>query len=86
MAVNINTLITGTMTLGSGGSTPSEPIAPNGKVLYKTSADGDWLQSDAIIEDGAFNGFEERESAVAVIIPSKDASGNDVTSIGKESF
>ena len=86
MAVNINTLITGTMTLGSGGSTPTEPTAPNGKVLYKTSADGEWLQSDANITNGTFNGFNEKGSAVAVILPSKDASGNNVTSIGMNAF
>ena len=67
-------------------STPSEPTAPNGKVLYKTSADEDWLQSDADITDGTFNGFAEKESAIAVIIPSKDINGNDVTSIGEWSF
>ena len=43
MAVNINTLIGGNITVTIGGSTPSEPTAPNGKVLYKTSADGEWL-------------------------------------------
>lgn len=44
-------------------STPSEPTAPNGKVLYKTSADGDWIVSedDADITNGAFNGFNEKE-------------------------
>lgn len=63
-------------------STPPGPTAPNGKVLYKTSADGEWLESDADITDGTFNGFNEKFSAVAIIIPSKDASGNDVTSIG----
>ena len=62
------------------------PVAPNGKVLYKTSADGEWLQSDADIEYGVFFGFNEYESAVAVILPSKDASGNDVTIIGEEIF
>lgn len=67
-------------------STPSEPTAPNGKVLYKTSTDGEWLESDADITDGTFNGFTEKESAVAVILPSKDASENDVTSIGQAAF
>lgn len=67
-------------------STPSEPTAPNGKVLYKTSADGEWLESNADITDGAFNGFNEKLSAVAVIIPSKDANGNDVTSIGNSAL
>ena len=85
MAVTINVLNAGNMTLGSSGSTP-EPTAPNGKVLYKTSADGEWLQSDANITNGTFNGFTEKSSAVAVILPSKDASGNDVTSIGSRAF
>lgn len=67
-------------------ATSDEPTAPNGKVLYKTSADGEWLESNADISDGAFNGFNEKSSAIAVIIPSKDASGNDVTSIGAYAF
>lgn len=33
------------------------PTAPDGKVLYKTEAGGEWLQDDADITDGAFNGF-----------------------------
>jgi hypothetical protein len=86
MAVNINTLITGTMTLGSGDSTPSEPTAPQGKVLYKISADGDWLQSDADIMEGVFNNFAQKEIAVAVIIPSKDINENDVTGITDGAF
>ena len=88
--VIINRLNGGDITITTGGSTPSEPTAPNGKVLYKTSADGEWLQSDADITNGEFNGFNEtdteKERTVAVIIPSKDASGNDVTSIGSSSF
>ena len=59
-----------------------EPTVPNGKVLYKTSIDGEWLESNADISNGIFNGFNEKSSAVAVILPSKDASGNDVISIG----
>ena len=62
------------------------PTAPDGKVLYKTEAGGEWLQDDADISDGAFNGFANKDSAVEVIIPSKDASGNDVTSIGSGAF
>ena len=81
MAIHINTLNGGDITITAGGSTPVEPIAPNGKVLYKTSADGEWLQSDADIIDGTFNNFFGKESAVAVVIPSKDANGNDVTRI-----
>lgn len=46
MAVNINRLNGGNITITTGSL---EPAAPNGKVLYKTSADGEWLQSDAII-------------------------------------
>lgn len=88
MAIYIHTLNGGNITITTGGSTPSEPTAPNGKVLYKTSPDGNWLESAnyADITDGAFNGFDEKGDAVAVIIPSKDASGNDVTSIGEEAF
>ena len=67
-------------------STPLEPTAPNGKVLYKTSANGEWLKSDADIMEGVFNNFAQKENAVAVIIPSKDVSGNDVTSIGDGAF
>lgn len=62
------------------------PTPPNGKVLYKTSAEGEWLQDDAYISNGAFNGFANKESAVEVIIPSKDSSGNDVTNIGEWVF
>ena len=61
-------------------------VAPNGKVLYKTSSDGEWLESDADISNGAFNGFNEKSSAVEVVIPSKDLDGNDVTSIGGNVF
>ena len=86
MAVHINTLNGGDITITTGGSTPSEPTAPNGKVLYKTSANGEWLQSDANITDGTFNGFTEKNSAVAVIIPSKDASENDITGINSSAF
>ena len=86
MAVNINTLITGSMGIGTSSSVPSGPTAPNGKVLYKTSADGEWLQSDANIEDGVFYGFNEIDDAVEVIIPSKDAEGNGVTSICEQAF
>ncbi len=83
--VYINTLIGGSITIGSSGS--SLPTAPNGKVLYKTSADGEWLETIANIdENGAFNGFSESESAVEVIIPSKDINGNNVTSIGDYVF
>ena len=63
-----------------------DPTAPIGKVLYNTGADGDWFESDASITDGTFNGFDEKESAVEVIIPSKDASENAVTSIGYSAF
>jgi hypothetical protein len=84
MAININRLNGGNIVIGSGGS--SDPTPPNGKVLYKTSSDGEWLESDADISDGAFNGFNEKNSAVAVIIPSKDANGNSVTSIGSSAF
>jgi hypothetical protein len=86
MAIHINILNGGDITITTGGSTPSEPTAPNGKVLYKESANGEWLQSDADIANGTFNGFNEKSSAVAVIIPSKDAFGDDVTSIGDEAF
>ena len=78
--IHIDSLIGGTITI------TKEQTAPNGKVLYKTSADGEWLESDADITNGTFSGFDEKESAVAVIIPSKDANGNDVTSIGDEAF
>ena len=69
-------------------SAPSEPTAPNGKVLYKTSADGEWIVSEdnADITNGVFNDFNEKNNAVAVIIPSKDANGNDVTAIGEDAF
>lgn len=63
-----------------------EPIPDNGKVLYKTSVVGKWFESDADISNGTFNGFTEKDSAVAVIIPSKDASRNNVTSIGSSAF
>lgn len=73
----------GEIHITTGGS---EPTAPNGKILYKTSADGEWLQSNALITNGTFNGFSEKNNAVSVIIPSKDANGNDVTSIGDNAF
>lgn len=62
------------------------PTAPNGKVLYRTTSGGEWLQDDANISNGAFNGFASKKSAVEVIIPSKDANGNSVTSIGNGAF
>jgi len=62
------------------------PNSPDGKVLYKTTAGGEWLQDDADITNGAFNGFTNKESAVEVVIPSKDANGNSVTSIGAGAF
>ena len=62
------------------------PVAPKGKVLYRTTAGGDWLEDDADITDGTFNGFANKTNAVEVIIPSKDANGNAVTSIEKSAF
>lgn len=67
-------------------TTPPTPVPPNGKVLYKTTTGGKWLEDAADVSDGVFNGFENRESAVEVIIPSKDADGNGVTSIGNKAF
>ena len=55
-------------------------------MLFKTSADGKWQEEDADITDGTFNGFASKQSAIEVIIPSKDASGNNVTSIGYHAF
>ena len=55
-------------------------------MLYKTSSDGEWLESDANISNGTFKRFAEKYSAVEVIIPSKDANGNDVTTIGEMAF
>lgn len=62
------------------------PTAPDGKVLYKTIAGEEWLQDDADINNGEFNGFANKKNAVEVVIPSKDSNGNDVTSIGFEAF
>ena len=62
------------------------PTAPDGKVLYRTTASGDWFEDDADIIDSTFNGFANKNSAVEVIIPSKDTSGNSVTSIGNYVF
>ena len=68
-----------------GDRTPDSP--PNGKVWFKTSSEqADWSEEDAIIEDGAFNGFANKENAVEVVIPGKDSGGNDVTSIGSHAF
>ena len=64
----------------------SYPDAPDGKVLYKTSTSGEWLESDADASNGVFSGFAEKTDAVEVIIPSKDANGNDVISIGSYVF
>jgi hypothetical protein len=44
MAIHISTMQGGDIIIATGGSTPSELTAPNGKVLYKTSADGEWLE------------------------------------------
>ena len=63
-----------------------QPVAPAGKVLFKTSAGGEWQEEDAQISNGAFNGFDSKTNAIEVIIPSKDANGNDVTSIGNYAF
>ena len=72
--------------LAEQGQTPNV-IPANGKVLFKTSASqASWSEEDAIISNGAFNGFANIGSAVEVIIPSKDANGNSVTSIGGEAF
>ena len=67
------------------------PVAPNGKVLYRTAAGGEWLEDTAVINHdtfnkGVFNGFANKNNAVEVIIPSKDSSGNDVTSISDQAF
>ena len=62
------------------------PVAPNGKVLYRTTADGEWLEDAAAINDGTFSGFANRSNAVEVVIPSRDADGNGVTSIGSMAF
>ena len=79
--INIATLNGGNMSIATGVPIPT---APDGKVLYRTEAGGEWLQDDADISNGTFNGFTT--SAVEVIIPSKDASGNGVTSIGDSAF
>ena len=71
--ITINKLTCGTITITS--ETPG-PTAPDGKVLYKTAIGGEWLQADADITDGEFNGFTNKGSAVEVILPSKDSSGN----------
>lgn len=87
--IDINTLNCGTITISSVTPGPEPgPTVPDGKVLYKTAVDGEWLQDDANISSGAFNGFAtvDKTSAVEVIIPSKDSSGNDVTSIGQSAF
>lgn len=63
------------------------PTPPNGKVWFKTSSEQtDWSEEDADITDGAFTGFASKNSAVEVIIPSKDANGNAVTNIGESVF
>ena len=61
---------------------------PNGKVRYRTTIDGEWLEDAADISDGVFNGFAtvDKTTAVEVVIPSKDSSGNDITSIGDSVF
>ena len=87
--ININTLTCETITIGSVTPGPEPgPTAPDGKVLYKTVEGGEWLQDDAAISGGTFNGFAtvDKTTAVEVIIPSKDASGNSVTSIGQYTF
>ena len=63
------------------------PTAPDGVVLYRTTAGGEWLlQGDTDIDNGVFYGFANKDSAVEVIIPSKDSGGHDVTSIGSSAF
>ena len=62
------------------------PTAPDGKVLYRTMAGGEWLEDNADISNGTFNGFANQESAVEVVIPSKDSNENSVTSIGDYAF
>lgn len=66
------------------------PVAPNGVVLYKTAADGEWLEDNADISadisNGTFNGFANKSNAVEVIIPDKDINGKSVTSIGDRVF
>ena len=85
--ISINELHGGTITISSGTPGPEPvPTAPNGKVLYRTTAGGEWLQDDAYIRSGVFNGFPNKESAVEVILPSKDSNENSVTSIGDWAF
>ena len=68
-------------------ATPPAPTPSNGKVWFKTSASqADWSEADADISDGTFNGSNSIYDAVEVVIPSKDANGNDVTSIGSDAF
>ena len=66
------------------------PIAPDGKVLYRTTVGGEWLEDYADIyadiSNREFEGFANQRSAVEVIISSKDTDGNDVTSIGDGAF
>lgn len=68
-------------------ATSPAPTPPNGKVWFKTSASqADWSEENANISDGTFIGFENKFNAVEVVIPNKDANGNDVTSIGGLAF
>lgn len=61
--------------------------APPGKVKYKTSLDQvEWLEDDAIIENGTFNGFEHKTDAVEVVLPAQDSAGNMITVIGSSVF
>lgn len=61
--------------------------APPGKVKYKTSLDQvEWLEDDAIIENGIFVGFEHKTDAVEVVLPAQDSAGNMITVIGSSVF
>lgn len=53
------------------------------KVRYKTTPDGEWQEADAIIDDnGAFDGFAGKNTAVEVVLPEDGG----IRSIGNYTF
>lgn len=68
---------------------PAIPTPRNGKILYKTSTNGEWLETDVGASSGLSWGFDNadlKEAVVEIIFPSKDASGVDITGFESMAF
>ena len=62
---------------------PVQPVAPDGKVLYRTSANGEWIEAPAVIYNGAFLGVDPNNDSQP---PSNIVSRNSYRVSFKDSF